>query len=186
MKNIKGLGSVKETNVIEALKKSTSQYSVEVLKLASSQVTLSTAQATAIFTAKGLKGAELEQAVATATLSASQKGTTSSTVGLSAAFKGLYATLAPFAPAIAVIAGAGAAMCAAWYFSIDQTIERNQELRDSLNETTNALKDEAKEADNNANTLSDLCDKYEEAVKGSDEYYSITVLQIKLPSYLLN
>lgn len=66
----------KQKNFIEALKEATAGYSIEVLKLASSQVTLSAAQATAIFEAKGLTGAELEQAVATATLSASQKSST--------------------------------------------------------------------------------------------------------------
>lgn len=83
----------KQKNFIEALKKTTAGYSTEVLKLASSQVTLSTAQATAIFKAKGLTGAELEQAVATATLSASQKKTTASTGTLGTAFKGLGAKI---------------------------------------------------------------------------------------------
>lgn len=66
----------KQKKFIEALKEATAGYSTEVLKLAASQVTLSTAQATAIFEAKGLTGAELEQAVATATLATTQKSST--------------------------------------------------------------------------------------------------------------
>lgn len=91
MSNFEGMGVPSVT--IDKLKKSTAGYSTEVLKLATSQVTLSTAQATAIFEAKGLTGAELEQAVATATLSASQKGATASTGTLSTAFKGLGAKI---------------------------------------------------------------------------------------------
>lgn len=84
---------LEETGAIEALKEATAGYSTEVLKLATSQVTLSTAQATAIFEAKGLTGAELEQAVANATLSASQKKATISTGTLGTAFKGLGAKI---------------------------------------------------------------------------------------------
>lgn len=87
MSNFKSLQQKNDT--IEKLISVTKQYNIEALKLASSQVTLSTAQATAIFEAKGLTGAELEQAVATATLSASQKGATLSTGTLGTAFKGL-------------------------------------------------------------------------------------------------
>lgn len=101
-----------EPGAIEALQEVTAGYSPEVLKLASSQMTLSAAQATAIFEAKGLTGAELEQAVATATLSASQKGATASTVGLGAAFKGFGASLKAFAAAhpvlLAIVATIGA------------------------------------------------------------------------------
>lgn len=58
------------------LKEATSGYSTEVLKLSSSQVTLSTAQAKAIFEAKELTGAELDAAVATATASTTKKSST--------------------------------------------------------------------------------------------------------------
>lgn len=52
---------------IEALKKATQGYSTEVLNLSTSQMVLTKAQATAIFTAKGLSGAELDAAIKTAT-----------------------------------------------------------------------------------------------------------------------
>lgn len=87
MGNFKGLQNKNDT--IAKLIEVTSKYNVETLKLASSQVTLSTAQAKGIFTAKNLEGAELDAAVATATLSASQKKTTVSTGTLGTAFKGL-------------------------------------------------------------------------------------------------
>lgn len=91
MSNFKGLGSPSVT--IDKLKQATSGYSVEVLKLAASQTTLTTAQAKAIFAAKGLKGAELDAAVSTATLSTAQKAATGTTLGLSTAFKGLLSAI---------------------------------------------------------------------------------------------
>lgn len=160
MKNIKGLGSVKETNVIEALKKSTSQYSAEVLKLASTQVTLSTAQATAIFEAKGLTGAELEQAVATATLSASQKGATASTGTLSTAFKGLgvkikattasmwaFLTTTPVGWATLTVAAIGSVVAGVYAYNkaidkaVDNAKEKLSEVASEYDEVTNAIKE---------------------------------------------
>ena len=74
---------------IQMLDSISSKYSTEVLKLASAHVTLTEQQAITLFTSKGLKAAELEQAVATATLSASEAAATGTTVGLGAAFQGL-------------------------------------------------------------------------------------------------
>lgn len=68
-------------------------YSVEIVKTAASQVTLTEKQALAIFTAKGLEGAELDAAVASATLSTAQKTATGTTLGLSTAFKGLLVAI---------------------------------------------------------------------------------------------
>lgn len=76
-------------NTVSKLEDSLSDYSLEAVKATVSQVALTKAQATAIFTAKGLSGAELDAAVKAASLSASQKEATTSTLGLGAAFKGL-------------------------------------------------------------------------------------------------
>lgn len=81
------------TGAIEALKKATQGYSTEVLNLSTSQMILTKEQATAIFTAAGLKDKELELAVSTAITATAQKTATASTLGLSTAFKGLWATL---------------------------------------------------------------------------------------------
>lgn len=86
-----GMPKLAETNRL--LKSISSKYSTEVLKLASAHVTLTEQQAITLFTSKGLKDAELEQAVATATLSASEAAATGTTVGLGAAFQGLAASL---------------------------------------------------------------------------------------------
>lgn len=74
----------------------TSQQTIQAVLLALqsvcqaiSQLTLTEKQATAIFTAKKLKGAELEQAIATATLSNAQKKATITTVNWDIALKGL-------------------------------------------------------------------------------------------------
>lgn len=86
-----GLGWAKNLN--KELIDVTSNYSTEVLKLATAQTTLTTEQATAIFTAKELKGAELEAAVSAATMSASETTATGTTIGLGAAFKGLAVSI---------------------------------------------------------------------------------------------
>lgn len=94
MSQYKGLGVAPVT--IEKLEQATSGYSTEVLKLATSQVALSKNQATAIFTAKGLSGAELDAAVKAAMLSTAEKEATVSTLGLGKAFKGLGASIKSF------------------------------------------------------------------------------------------
>lgn len=76
----------------ETLKNITAQYNTEVIKLATSQMVLTKEQATAIFAAKGLSGAELDAAVKTATLSATQS-TATTTTGLTTATKGLWTVL---------------------------------------------------------------------------------------------
>lgn len=83
----------KEKNLMESLSKVAQQYDTDVLKLITSQVSLTEKQATAIFTAKGLSGTELDAAVKTATYSAAQKEAAASTLSLGTATKGLWATM---------------------------------------------------------------------------------------------
>lgn len=75
------------------MKDSLSEYSLESVKAATSQMTLEKAQVKAIFSSQGLSGAELDAAVKTATLSASQKGLTHTTTSLTTATRGLWTVL---------------------------------------------------------------------------------------------
>lgn len=84
---IKGINT--SVDSISKLKEVATNYSTEVLKLASRHVSLTKEQANAIFTGKGLKDAALEQAVATATLSASEVAATAATGGLTLGFERL-------------------------------------------------------------------------------------------------
>lgn len=77
----------------ETLKNITAQYNTEVIKLATSQMVLTKEQATAIFTAKGLSGAELDAAVKTSALATAETVATGTTTGLATAFKGLGVAL---------------------------------------------------------------------------------------------
>ena len=93
-------------SVVAELASGLNDCSLESIKLATTQMELTKVQAKAIFTTKGLKDEELEQAISTATLSASQKGATATTGGLSTAFKGLAASLGISTAALgALIAG---------------------------------------------------------------------------------
>lgn len=83
-------------DIVSKLEDNLSDYSLEAVKATVSQVALTKAQATAIFTAKGLSGAELDAAVKTATLSTTQNEATASTLGLGSAFKGLGASIKSF------------------------------------------------------------------------------------------
>lgn len=98
------------TGAVEALIKATSSYSTEVLKLISSQVTLTVEQAKAIFEAKGLTGAELEAAVSTATLSSAQEKAEVSTNKLGTAWKGLASKLGLSVTQLNIATGALAAL----------------------------------------------------------------------------
>lgn len=148
MANFKGLQNKNDT--IAKLIETTSKYNVETLKLASSQVTLSTAQAKGIFSAKNLEGAELDAAIKTATLSASQKGATASTGTLGTAFKGLGASIANATkssiaflaanPILAVFAGA-AALIAGVSVAIDAFTTSTEEAREQAEKSAQELSD---------------------------------------------
>lgn len=165
MSNFEGMGVPSVT--IDKLKEATAGYSTEVLKLATSQVTLSTAQATAIFEAKGLTGAELEQAVATATLSTSQEKATASTKNLGLEWKGLASKLGLSVTQLNITAGALAAVAVGMtvYKQYKQHLE---ELSASGNEAASAF-------ENASSSVADYTDKYKELrtalinAKGNEE-----------------
>ena len=82
------------------LSEATASYSTEAVKAAIKQSTLNEEQIRAILTKKGLKGeiletitAELAEITATNGMSVAQKKATVSTLGLSDAFKGLWAIM---------------------------------------------------------------------------------------------
>ena len=170
----------------------TTRYSTEVLKLAASQTTLTKEQATAIFAAKGLKDAELEEVISTSALSASQTAATTSTTSLTTAFKGLWLTLKAN-PLLLIVTGVTAAVTVFNLYnksqeelaqvtsqaasevksaseSINDYVEKYKILHDEL---TNANTTEERQAEIKKELLSiqtDLNDKY------GDEYGRINLV----------
>lgn len=139
MSQYKGLGVAPVT--IEKLEQATSGYSTEVLKLATSQVALSKNQATAIFTAKGLSGAELDAAVKAAMLSTAEKEATVSTFGLSSAVKGLGAQFKAFAIAHPILLAITATIAAigVGYKVFDLLTVSVEEAKDALEDSKSAF-----------------------------------------------
>lgn len=141
-----------------------SQYNTDVLRLATSHTTLTTAQLNAIFMAKGLNGAELESAISAATLATAQKGTTASTLGLKEAFQGLWAILKsnPWIGILTAMAvGTIAFMEVIDHFIItaEEQIKINNELKSSYDElisNQNALQNELDETNNRISELQKL------------------------------
>lgn len=174
MSTFTGMGAGNET--IRKLKEATEGYSAEVLKLAASQTTLTAEQATAIFTAKGLKDVELEQAVANATLSTSQTATTASTTGLQAAMKGLWATMKPILVGLAtnpltwLIAAGTAAVALEDAFTVDYE-EAHEALEASTSkyqEAQSELESLKSEAESYKETLSSIADDYDISFSGTE------------------
>lgn len=127
-------------------------------------MTLDTVQAKAIFTAKGLTGAELEQAVATATLSASQKKATVSTATLGTAIKGLgvkIKSLAAAHPILLAITAAAAAI-GVTYKIWDALTVSLEEAKEQLEETASEFKDAKSEVESVNNELKTTQSRIEE------------------------
>lgn len=125
----------------------TTRYSTEVLKLAASQTTLTKEQATAIFAAKGLKDAELEEIVSTSALSASQTAAITTTTGLTTALKGLWLTLKAN-PLLLIVTGVTAAV------TVFNLYKKSQE---ELAQATSQATSEAKSA---SESINDYAEKY--------------------------
>lgn len=152
----------------------TSTYSTEALKLAIAQTTLDKTQIKAILTAKGLKGeiletttAELAQATATNTLSASETTATAATGGLSAAFKGLGASIKSFVlanPALVIGAIATAAVAGG--------VAIYNKLHPSLEQATEDLKEQKQAFEEVSKEVSDLSDELETTNAKIDELQS--------------
>ena len=145
----------------DLLENLTSNYSTEVLKLAASQMELTKEQATAIFVAKGLKDEQLAQAVATATLSTTQKKATTSTLGLGAAFKGLGTTLKslvlahPILTALAAI-GLLTAAYVKWGDTVKNASKKAKESLEDYQKTVEEIKSLNDELDTTASKIDEL------------------------------
>lgn len=174
MSDKRGLSAQAET--IHKLNLALNGYSLETIKAAVTQSKLSEVQIRGILQSKGLEGqiletttAELAQATATNTLSASETTTTATTGGLSTALKGLSASLGTVK---LVMMGAFAA------FTIGYTVIRSlkqsaEQLRQSTAESANAYKE-------TSSSISDYITRYKElhqallSAKGNEEEtYSI-------------
>lgn len=162
---INNIASEKEQLV--AFSEIAQKSSTEVLKLAASQVTLTKEQATAIFTAKGLSGTELDAAVKTATMSAAQKEATSSTIGLSTATKGLWSTMKAH-PMMVATAAVGLAIGA--YSKWKQIQEENRQAAEYAART---YADTSKSIDEYAKKYEELHTALLEAKGNEEETYNV-------------
>lgn len=160
---IGGLNGYKKQNLdlAEALKDLTVEQTITAL----STKDVSAAQATDILIKKGVTKETAEAAIANSTLAGSQKVATGTTLSLSAAYKGLAASLglttAALTGVIAGIAaiGIGIAVFNHFHESVEETAEKVDELMnefDSLNKT----------AKQNKKTTEGLISRYEKLSKG--------------------
>lgn len=102
------IGIFKKNKEKELIEDFVSSYNTEVLKLATTQASLTKAQALTIFTAKGLSGAELDAAVKAATLSTTTQEAAASSTSLGMAFKGLGIQLKSLASGHPILLGIAA------------------------------------------------------------------------------
>lgn len=166
------------TAEMSALTFITSEYSDEVIKLATSQMVLTKEQATAIFAAKELSGAELDAAVKTATLSASQTAATATTGGLSTATKGLWSTMKAH-PMMVVTAAIGLAIGA--YSKWKQVQEENRQAAEDAAKT---YADTSKSIDEYAKKYEELHTALLEAKGNEEETYNIKKQLLELQTEL--
>lgn len=104
--------------ILQELRKATSSYSTEAIKMALVESNLNETQIKAILSKKGLKGeilettaAEIAEKAATKSVAAAHAGATGTTTGLTTAFKGLRTVLMQN-PFLIVAAGVTVAMAA--------------------------------------------------------------------------
>lgn len=161
-------------NLIQELQDVTKGYSTEVLKLATAQTKLTKEQALAIFTAKGLKGEELEQAVATATLSASETTATATTGGLSVAFKGLGASIKSTAISFKsfILANPVTAIAAIATAAIAGGVAIYTKLHPSLIQATKDLEEQKQSFDTVSKEVVDLSNELKTANERIEELQS--------------
>lgn len=133
---------------------------------------LSKEQAKAIFTAKGLSGAELDAAIKTAALSATQTKATATTGGLSTAYKGLAASIGVSTTALTVMLGALVAVSVG-AIAIKKYNQYVKEQNDSARETAQAIADQNKSLDDNISKLKELRSKLDDSNTSESEAYDI-------------
>lgn len=100
---------------------------------------LSTEQRMAILTARGMSQAEAEAALSAMGLSTAEGAATASTLSLKGAFKGLMATIKPFAPLIIGATVAFATFKAMQYYSFDGFYQRATEAQAALTQTNDNI-----------------------------------------------
>ena len=142
--------------ISDKLAKATASYSTEAVKAAIKQSTLNETQIKAILTKKGLKGeiletttAELAEIAATNGMSVAQKKATVSTLGLSDAFKGLWAFMKAN-PILFVAAGFTAVMA-----GVNAYNKYQEELAEKTRTATT-------EVQNATDSIEEYASKYEE------------------------
>ena len=182
---------------LDALRIIGSKYSLETLKSAIAQSTLNEQQIKSILLANGLQGellktttAELAQITSTNTLSASQVGATTSTLGLGTAFKGLgiaiknsvksmltWIRTTPAGALTAIATAIGSVLTVVNHLEQAEKRESDKavELYEKSQDKINSNKEEAK-------SLEELIDKYKE-LKSKSNMDSDTREQIKNLQY---
>lgn len=182
---------------LDALRIIGSKYSLETLKSAIAQSTLNEQQIKSILLANGLQGelletttAELAQITSTNTLSASQVGATTSTLGLGTAFKGLgiaiknsvksmltWIRTTPAGALTAIATAIGSVLTVVNHLEQAEKRESDNavELYEKSQDKINSNKEEAK-------SLEELIDKYKE-LKSKSNMDSDTREQIKNLQY---
>lgn len=148
---------------VSKLKDELTNFSLESVKAATSQMTLEKAQLKAIFAAKGLSGAELDAAVKTATFSVAQKEATATTGGLTAAMKGLGVAIAtnPLFWAAGAALGIYATVKAIDYFtvSVEEARETAIDAASELDELESSIDSINSELKTSASRIDELNDK---------------------------
>lgn len=182
---------------LDALRIIGSKYSLETFKSAIAQSTLNEQQIKSILLANGLQGelletttAELAQITSTNTLSASQVGATSSTLGLGTAFKGLgiaiknsvksmltWIRTTPAGALTAIATAIGSVLTVVNHLEQAEKRESDKavELYEKSQDKINSNKEEVK-------SLEELIDKYKE-LKSKSNMDSDTREQIKNLQY---
>lgn len=169
---------VKATNItddaFEGLLNLTQGLSESQTKLVLSSKALSDAQRIAILMGQGMSQAEAQSAVAAMGLASAQGAATASTVTLSGALKGLWATLAAN-PLILIAAGVTAAVAAisAYNHSVQESVSSARESGKAWTENNDSLQE-------NANKITELRDALasgtlseQEAAQAKSELLSI-------------
>ncbi|MCM1100149.1 MAG: hypothetical protein NC079_00640 [Clostridium sp.] len=161
--------------IIDALSKSTQKYSNEILIATINQGVFSETQARQVLQTTTLNTEQIETALSTAALSASQATSTSTTLGLGTAFKGLgisiknttkamwtWMTTNPVGLATAVVAAIGALTFGIYklHDAIDVTLEEHKEklkdAKDAWNDVGNELKEVETELQNTNEAIKEL------------------------------
>ena len=169
---------VKATNItddaFEGLLNLTQGLSKSQTKLVLSSKALSDAQRIAILMGQGMSQAEVQSAVAAMGLASAQGAATASTVTLSGALKGLWATLAAN-PLILIAAGVTAAVAAvsAYNHSIEEAVSSARESGNAWEESHSSLQDNVTKIEELRAALESGTLSEQEAAQAKSELLSI-------------